>query len=285
VTKPAVRIVVDSTADIPPALAAEHGIAVVPLTVRFGDEVFRDGVDLTPSQFLARLEAGGALPTTAQPSPGEFLSAFQPSLAEGASVIALILSSKLSGAYSSALVAAREAAGEGGRVDVVDSRTIALACGLAAIEAASAANAGADHETVLALIDDLLGRAHLVAALDTLEYVQRGGRIGRAQALIGSLLSIKPLVTVADGVVTPLEQVRTRQRALARLVERIIALAEREIVRLAVLHAADEASALEVRDRVASVVPADRIMVAEVGPAIATYTGPRGAGFAALTAR
>jgi DegV family protein with EDD domain len=285
VAEPSVRIVVDSTADIPPALAAEHGVSVVPLTVRFGDEVFRDGVDLTPSQFLARLTAGGALPTTAQPSPGEFLSAFRPLLAEGASVIALILSSKLSGAYSSALVAAREAAAEGGRVDVVDSRTIALACGLVALEAAGAANAGADHAAVMASIDDLLGRTHLVAALDTLEYVQRGGRIGRAQALIGSLLSIKPLVTIVDGVVTPLEQVRTRQRALARLAERIAALAEREIVRLAILHCADEASAMEVRDRVAPLVPADRIMVAEVGPAIATYTGPHGAGFAALTAR
>jgi DegV family protein with EDD domain len=285
VAEPTVRIVVDSTADLPPALAAEHGVGVVPLTVRFGDEVFRDGVDLTPGQFLERLTSGGPQPTTAQPSPGEFLNAFRPSLAEGASVIALILSSKLSGAYSSALVAAREAAAEGGRVDVVDSRTIALACGLVALEAARAANAGADHAAVMALIDDLLGRTHLVAALDTLEYVQRGGRIGRAQALIGSLLSIKPLVTVADGVVTPLEQVRTRQRALTRLVERIAALAEREIVRLAILHAADEASALEVRDRVAPLVPADRLMVAEVGPVIATYTGPRGTGFAALTAR
>lgn len=284
-TQPAVRIVVDSTADIPPALAAELGIAVVPLTVRFGEESFRDGIDLTPAQFMARLTAGGALPTTAQPSPGDFLAVYRPLVTTGASVISLHLSSKLSGTYSSALVAARELADAGARVDVVDSGTITLACGLVALEAARAARDGADHDATLALIADLLQRTHLVAVLDTLEYLQRGGRIGRARALLGSLLSIKPMITVADGVVTPLEQVRTRQRALARTVERIAALAERDPLRLAILHAADEASAAELRERAAAVVPIDRIIVAEVGPVIATYTGPRAFGFAAVTAR
>jgi DegV family protein with EDD domain len=284
-TSPAVRLVVDSTADIPPALVAELGIAVVPLTVRFGAESFRDGIDLTPAQFMARLTAGDVLPTTAQPSPGDFLAAYRPLLAGGASIISLHLSSKLSGTYSSALVAARELAAGGARIDVVDSGTITLACGLVALEAARAARQGAGHEAVLALIADLLRRAHLVAVLDTLEYLQRGGRIGRARALLGSLLSIKPMITVTDGEVTPLEQVRTRQRALARTAERIAALAEREIIRLAILHAADEAGVAELRERAAAIVPADRIIVAEVGPVIATYTGPRAFGFAALTAR
>ncbi|MCC6629076.1 MAG: DegV family protein [Chloroflexi bacterium] len=281
-----VRIVVDSTADVPHDVAADLGIGIVPLTVRFGTDVFRDRVDLSLAAFMARLTASDILPATAQPSPGDFLTAYAPLVAAGVSIVSLHLSSKLSGTYSSALVAAREATITPGQIEVVDSQTIAMACGLVAIEAARAARDGADQATVLALVNDLIGRTHLVAALDTLDFAFRGGRISRAQAVVGSLLSIKPIITVADGAVTRLEQVRTRQKSLQRLQERLEALhQERQVIRLSFLHVADLESALDLRERVRSSVPVEPVLITELGPVVATYTGPRGVGFAALTAR
>jgi DegV family protein with EDD domain len=282
---PSVRIVVDSTADIPPALAAELGIIVVPLTVRFGTEVFRDGVEITPAQFMQRLTTSTEMPTTAQPPPGEFTAAYRPLIEGGASVISLHISADLSGTYNSASLAAREISEGGGRIDVVDTRTATMAHGLLAIEAARAARAGADHEAVLAGIRDQMQRVHLVVLLDTLEFLQRGGRIGRARAAIGSLLSIKPLITVADGVVTPLEQVRTRQKAITRVVERARALADREVTRLAVLYTADAASGEGLATSLSTLVPREQMIVTEAGPVIATYVGPGALAFAALTAR
>jgi DegV family protein with EDD domain len=175
--------------------------------------------------------------------------------------------------------------GTGARIDVVDSRTAAMACGLVAVAAARAARAGATHEAVLAQVQAQLPRVHLYFALDTLEYLQRGGRIGRARALLGSLLSIKPVLTVSDGVVTPLEQARTRQKALGRVIERTRGLAERGLETLAVLHIADLETADTLRTALADLVPPDRLLVAEIGAVVATYTGPRAAGVAALTAR
>jgi DegV family protein with EDD domain len=284
-SEPTVRIVVDSTADIPPALVAELGIVVVPLTVHFGAEHFRDGVDLTPAEFIRRLTTSSVMPTTAQPAPTAFTAAYQPLLASGASIISLHISASLSGTYNSAVLAAQELTGTGARIDVVDSRTAAMACGLVAVAAARAARAGATHEAVLAQVRTHLQHIHLFFALDTLEYLQRGGRIGRARALVGSLLSIKPVLTVTDGVVTPLEQARTRQKAIARVIERSRALAERGIEALAVLHSADPETASGLRTALADLVPADRLLVAEIGAVVATYTGPRAAGVAALTTR
>jgi DegV family protein with EDD domain len=281
-----VRIVVDSTADVPPDIAADLGITIVPLTVRFGTDVFRDRIDMSLAQFMARLTSSSVLPTTAQPSPGDFLTAYRPLIVAGSSIVSLHLSSKLSGTYSSALVAARDAADSVHRVDVIDSKTITLTCGLVAIEAARAAQAGATHDEVVALIARLLERAHLAAALDTLEYAYRGGRVNRAQALAGSLLSIKPTISVQDGAVVTLENVRTRQKSLQRLRERILALhQERQIEQLALLHVTDLVSAQELAAEVAGQVTPGRTLVAEIGPVVATFTGPRGLGFAALTAR
>lgn len=284
VTPVAVRIVVDSTADIPPALAAELGITIVPLTVRFGQESFRDGVEMTPGQFMTRLTTSNQLPTTAQPPPGEFSAAYRALLAGGTSIISLHISGDLSGTYNSAELGARELKAEGARIDVIDSRTATAACGLVAIEAARRAKAGGDHETVLAEVRSLLGRVHLLVLLDTLEYLQKGGRIGRARALFGSLLSIKPLVTVADGVVTPLEQVRTRQRAIGSMIERCRLLEGRRLERLAVIHVADPAMANQLRETLAGFFHGE-ILMAEAGPVIATYVGPGALGIAAITAQ
>jgi DegV family protein with EDD domain len=183
------------------------------------------------------------------------------------------------------VLAAREQTDPARPIEVVDSRTATMTCGLVAIEAARAAAGGAGQAEVLALVHDLLGRTHLAALLNTLEYVQRGGRIGRARALVGTLLNVKPMITVAEGVVTPLEQVRTRQRALSRLVERTTALAERGLERLAVLHAADATSAEMVADQLAGLLPREQIIVGQIGPVIAVYTGPGALAVCAITRR
>ena len=273
----AVRVVTDSSCDLPADVVAEHDIEVVPLTIRFGADELVDRVDLTPAQFWARCASSPALPETAAPAPGTFEQAFRRAAAAGADgVVCINLASKLSATSQSAQTAA-QAVADGIPVTVVDSRTVTLGLGMIVVEAARLAAGGASLEEVAAAAEDLAGRTRVHGALDTLEYLKRGGRIGAAQALLGSILSIKPIIEVRDGAVEPGPKQRTRSKALAYLASRVAS--EPAVENLAVLHG-DAPDLDTFLGLLTPHFPTDRIVVGDLGAVVGTHSGPRTIGVA-----
>ena len=273
------RIVTDSVADLPPALAETLGITVVPQLVQFGAEGFRDRVDLSADQFYARLAQSRDLPTTAAAAPGQFAQVYAGRLAEGGEVVSLHVAAGLSGVYNAARIGASEFEG---RVHLFDSRSVTMGQGWLAVHAGRAAQDGASALEVVDLCDRLAPRVRVWALLDTLEFLQRGGRIGAAQAFVGSLLQFKPILLIQDSAVHPSERVRTLRKALDRLVELVKAAGP--ATDLAILHAAAPELAAEVGRRLADHHPADRMVVSEVGPVVGVHAGPGAVGVAALLA-
>lgn len=270
-----VRIVTDSSCDLPADLAQELGIEIVPLTIRFGDDEFVDRRDLTPDEFWSKMEASPVLPETAAPSAGAFEDVFRRLASEGADgIVCVNLSSRLSATLQSAQVAAKalEEAGDGCRVEVVDSLTVSLALGNLARRAAEAAADGTDLDTIVKQVETLRDRSQLFGTLDTLENLKKGGRVGGAQALLGSMLSIKPVVAVEDGQVEPWAKVRTRSKALRWLVDKVKE--EGTVEDLAILHgnAPDLGVLLEMFE---PLYPPDEIVIGMVGPVVGTHAGPR----------
>lgn len=271
----AVRILVDSTADIPPERARELGITVAPLTVLFGDESFRDGVDLDGRAFYERLAKSSVTPTTSTPPPGLFEEYYRKLIGDGATgILAIHIGSGLSATYSVSRTAADVVSPDTGvPIEVLDSGTVSGGFGLTAEIVAREANNGASLEQVTDHAKRLLSRTHLVAVLDTLEYLRRGGRIGNAKALVGGLLNVKPLLGVRDSQVIPLEQVRTRAKALDRIGQLIASKGEPEAVAVA---ASDDTVAAELTTVAHSFWsgPIERFLL---GPVVGTHAGP-GAG-------
>ncbi len=265
-----VRIVTDSASDLPVEVADGLGVAVVPLMVRFGDDELIDREELSTGEFWRRCGAATELPATAAPSPGRFEQAYRRLAGEGATgIVSIHLSGELSATAQSARTAA-VAVAEDVPVEVVDSRSITMGLGLMVIDAAERARDGASLEDVAAGACDLAGRTRLLAALDTLEYLRRGGRIGAAAAAFGSLLAVKPLIAIVDGEVTSPGRQRTRTRALSHLVE--VVANEPAVERLAVAHAAvDDVDEFVGRLRE---VHDGKIIVGEIGPVIGAHAGP-----------
>ena len=263
-----VRIVTDSSCDLPVDVARAHGIEVVPLTIRFGDEELVDREELTTAEFWARCADSTRLPETAAPAPGRFAAAYRRLVDAGATgIVVVALSSELSATMQSAVVAAREVDVD---VRVVDSRTVSLGVGTIAIACDRAARDGADLDTVESLATHLAARTRVIGALDTLENLKKGGRIGNARALLGTALAIKPIIEVRDGRVEEAGKQRTRSKALALLVERVREDAGR-IGGLAVLHA----DCSDVDEFVEALRPLHdgEIVVGEIGPVIGTHAG------------
>jgi len=277
-----IRVTVDSTADVPLAQARELGITVVPLTVLFGDEAYRDGVDLDGPSFYTKLASGKVTPTTTAPAPALFEQAYRQMVADGATgVLALSLARNLSSTHDSALQAARTVSSETGvPFEVVDSHSVTGGCGLPAEIIAREAGQGASLAELRAHAESLFKRVHVVAVLETLEYLQRGGRIGRARALMGTLLNVKPLLEVKDGQVLPLENVRTRGKSLDRVAQIIAALGELEA--LGVIQSNDEVGA-ELAQR-ARAFWSGPIEVFTLGPVVGTHAGPGAGAIVAITA-
>ena len=275
-----VRIVTDSTADLTPEQQRAAGITVVPLNVHFGDEVFRDHVDLSTDEFFRRLKASPQLPRTSQPSVGVFEEAYRSLRQGGDEIVSVHLSSKVSGTYNSALMAA-QSVGEG-KIDVVDSLSTSMALGFMALEGAKLARAGRDRQAVADCLRGLVHKARVICVVDTLTYLERGGRIGKARALLGSLLNVKPILQLKDGEVVPLGRARGRPQALNRLVE----LLERDgkVRQLAIMHGAAQTDAEQLRERVASSYPGVDIQLTEIGAVLGTHTGPGVIGFTYLVA-
>lgn len=265
-----IRIVTDSSCDLPPALVGQYGLEVVPLTIRFGSDEYVDGRDLEPGDFWKKLRSSDQLPETAAPSAGSFLQAFQALFDAGATgIVALTLSGQLSGTYQSAVIAAEQL---GYPIRVLDSRTVSMGLGLPVLAAARAASAGGDLAAVVETAVDAADGTHVLAALQTLEFLKRGGRIGGAQALVGSLLDIKPLIAVEDGVVNAAGRVRTRSKAKHALSVHVRDRADR-IVEVAVLHG-DAADVEPFVESIADVLPGRTPIVAQLGPVVGTHSGP-----------
>lgn len=275
-----IRVVTDSTSDLPPELAAERGVTVLPLTVLWAGEQLRDGVDITPDRFFRRLQRESTLPTTSQPSPGAFLETYERLRDEGATgIVSVHISRRLSGTVESAEQAAREVRGV--EVAVVDSQQVSMGFGLAALVAAEAAAGGAPLAEVRARTVAALGRTRLVAMIDTLEYLRRGGRIGRGMEMMGNLLRVKPLVTMEEGELLQVGRVRTRPRALEALVQHAADL--RPLERAAVVHATTPQDAVYLAERLHGLDPALPIVPGRIGPVVGTHAGPGIIGFAAIT--
>ena len=277
-----VRVVTDSTADIPKEVAQELGITVVPLSVHFGEEVYQDGVDLFADEFFHKLQNSPTLPTTSQPSGGSFAQVYDELAAETEEIISIHISNKLSGTYNSAILG-REAMGAKCRVEVIDSFLASMGLGVVVIAAAEAAREGANLDQIAELTRQDASRSHFFGAVDTLEYLQKGGRIGRAQAFLGTLLNIKPLIGIEDGEIYGLEKVRSRKRVLERLVE--FTSGFKSIDKISVVHSTTPDEAEILVERLASIFPPQQIYRARFGPVIGTYLGPRALGVAVMEGR
>jgi DegV family protein with EDD domain len=266
---PDVRIVTDSACDLPPDLVEKARITVVPLEIRFGDATYVDGVDLSPSVFWEMCAASDTLPETAAPPPGAFTRAYQDLADEGVDEIVVV---NLSGALSATIEAAQQAAREFDAVPVtvIDSRSVSMGLGALALEAAELAAAGDDAASIEERITAAAAATRVYGALDTLENLRKGGRIGAAQSLLGSLLNIKPLIEVRDGVVEPVGRQRTRGKALAWLVDTVRS--HGGLSRLTVMHAA--CPDLDVLlDQLAPLYDGE-IIVGQIGAVIGSHAGP-----------
>jgi DegV family protein with EDD domain len=265
-----VRIVTDSSCDLPDAVVKEHGIRVVPLTIRFGDEEFLDREELSTSEFWRRCASSSTLPETAAPAPGQFEAVYRDLHAEGATGIVVVsLSGALSATMQSAELAAREVA-DLIPVRVVDSRSVSLGVGTIAIAAARRAAAGGTLDEVADLARQLGARTKVWGALDTLENLRKGGRIGGAKALLATALAIKPIIEVVDGKVEEGGKQRTRSKALKFLVDKV-AEYEGQIDTVAVLHAVCP----DVDQFVEMLRPHfnGEIVVGDIGPVVGTHAG------------
>jgi DegV family protein with EDD domain len=266
-----VKIVTDSVSDIPPDVVKELGITVIPVLVRFGEEIYRDGIDITTDQFYDRLVGSKFLPSTSVPAPAVFAGTYDKLAEETDEILAITVTSRLSGIYDVALQSVglmkRKC-----RVEVVDSQWAVMGQGFIVIKAAQAAQAGASFDEILDIINGNIPRVDFRAAFDTLEYLKRGGRIGRAQALLGSMLRVNPLITLKDGVVEPAGRARSRAKAMDLLYD--FTASYSHIEELAVEAAACPEDSDLLVARLGAVFPKERIYRTRTTPVIGTHTGP-----------
>lgn len=275
----AVRIVTDSTSDIPAPLASELGISVVPLSVIFGDEVFREGIEITHDLFYDKLVRSKVLPTTSAPSVGDFLEVYERVLKETDEIVSIHLSSKLSATYNNACLAAKQLVDKGAHIEVLDSLSVSFGLMFMSAAAARAARNGAGFEEIRKIVDQMIPRAHVYVVLDTLEYVRRGGRIGRARAFLGAVLKVKPILSFEGGEVNPEERVRTKALAMERLLQ--IATSYR-IKQAGIGYSTNPQEADDLKHRLEAMVPGIDIQIVRLGPVLGVHGGPGTLGIGVL---
>ncbi len=268
---PTIAIIADSTADLTDLQRAELGVGMVPLNVHLGASVYRDYVDISPEQFLAELRYSQENPRTSQPSPLAFTQAIDAALAHADQVVVLTISSKLSGTHGSAVLGARESSAPE-RVHVFDSLSASIGLGMQVRRAVDLARSASSAEGVVQTLTSERDAYHLLFFADTLEYLHRGGRIGKARQLVGSVLKIKPLLLCKDGEVVPLERTRNRSRAIEGLIDYAGRFAAIEA--LSILHDGTDGDEVErITAALASTVPPEQVNVSVYGPIIATHVG------------
>lgn len=266
-----VKVVTDSTADLPESTARELGITVVPVYVRFGETVYRDGVDITHDEFYQRLQEGPVHPTTSQPAPADFANVYRELSREADAVVSIHVTSKLSGTCNSALQG-KDMTDAKCPIEVVDSCSVSMGLGLIAIAAARVARAEENLPRVMAEARQAINHLRMLAVFDTLKYLLKGGRIGKAKALLGSLLNVKPLLTMRDGELSPVGLTRTRAKGLERLFE--MAKNALDIQELAIVHSTTPGEANSLRERIASFLDMKKIHLSRLGPALGAHGGP-----------
>ncbi|MCL6634163.1 MAG: DegV family protein [Peptococcaceae bacterium] len=273
-----IKIVTDSTADLPKRLVAEYGITVVPLKVIFeGDEPLRDGVDIETEQFYHRQIQKKEMSRTSQPTPAEFALAYSELAAGGNSIISIHISAGMSGTYQSAVMAKELL--PGADIEVIDSRVVSLALGLLVLEAARAAKEGKSKEEILKDIDRMISEMQVYFVVDTLEYLARGGRIGKAQAFLGTILNVKPILYLKDGLIHPYEKVRGKARAIERLAQIAGEKAGRQKVKCALVHGMDPDGMEQLRLKIANKLNYDSLVTSTLGAVVGTHVGPGVVGF------
>jgi fatty acid kinase fatty acid binding subunit len=264
-----VAVVADSAANLPGELARELGIEVVPMYLKFGERVYRDGTDLTPADFYDRLVSDTEPASTSVPSPGDFLAAFERTGAE--EIVCVTVASSMSSSRQQAMFAAERFPG---RVEVVDSMSASMAEGFVATEAARVAAGGGGVEAVVHRAREVAGRARLLATVATFEFLRRSGRVTKLQAYAATMLDIKPVFGFREGEIVPVARTRTRRRALDRIVEDTVAEAGERPLHLAVIHAAAREEAGELMERLAARAHLAERFITEVTPVIGAHTGP-----------
>ncbi len=278
---PSVAVVTDSTADFAGVEPADLAITVVPLTVNWGRDVMRDRIDITTSEFYDRLRTDREMPRTAAPPLGIFEEVFRNLLARYDAVVAIHIASKLSGTHGIASTAARNVDGE--RVHVIDSATTTVTLGWLAQSAAQLARDDTPAHSIVRELDDMIPRLRIYLTLGSLEYLQRGGRIGRAQAFLGGLLNVKPVLECHDGEIHPVERVRTRPAAIRRVLEMARQLGPKERIAIAHSDCAEEARTFAAD--LAQQEGLAQVPIAELGSVVGTHTGPGVLGIGCLLAR
>jgi DegV family protein with EDD domain len=263
-------VVTDSTADLPDEWRARFGIEVVPLKVLFGKETFRDGVDMTNEQFFARLATATSLPTTSAPSPGEFAEVYERLSRDHDGCISIHIGAQLSATAEAARVGASSV--DGFKVEVVDSQTVSMPVAFLCRVAAECDTLDA----AVAAVKQRVPKTRVLALLDTLRYLEMGGRLSRAQAMIGTMLDLKPLLLVVDREIKPVDRVRTRSRAITRMVE--FFRSDLPVEHIAVMHAQAADEAEDIAGRLRSDFPDQEVSVGQIGCVLGTHTGPKALG-------
>ena len=277
-----IRIVTDSSADLPPEIVGQWEITVVPCNVVMDDVTYKDGVDISTDEFYQKLTTSARVPTTSQPSPADIQAVYQKLTDEGHQVVSIHVSRKLSGTVNAA-EQAKTALGDSASIMVMDSQTASLSLGLLAISAAKLAREGLPLEELAEAVQSEVPLTHCILALDTLEYLQKGGRIGKAQAFLGSVLSVKPILKVQDGEVHPVERPRNMDRAVRRLAE--LAGDYAPVRQLGVIYSTEPDRANTLKQRLGDLFSADEVITSRFGSTLGTYVGPKAVGVAVIGSR
>lgn len=272
-----IHVVTDSGGDLPLEVRERLGINVVPLTVQFGDEIFKDGMEISTSEFYTRLKADSLIPSTCQPSPADFVEVYEQIAKPGDTIISIHLSSKMSGTYQSAVLAS-SMIDPAIQVKAIDSKAASMGIGLVAVAAAEAIQAEKSLDEILEDVQHAIDHLQVYFVVDTLEYLQKNGRIGMASALVGTLLNIKPILTLVDGQVAPFEKVRGKTKALKRIRELSADFTKQypdRKLRAALSHADNYTEAKKVADELAKILDLDGdVLIGDIGPTIGVHTGP-----------
>ena len=278
-----IKIVTDSTSDLPQDVAESMGIEVVPLNVHFGTDGYKDRVDLTPDRFYDLLINGDVFPTTSQPSVGEFIDVYKRLAPDADGIVSVHVSEKVSGTMNSARLASQQAEVDC-PIEVVDTYLASMGVGMVVMEVARVAGSGGDMNEVTLAARDAVTRCQCFVLLDTLEYLQKGGRIGKAQALLGNLLRIRPLIIVQDGEVHTLGKERTRRKGIAKLISTATEFAP--LAGVAVMYSTSPDEAHTLAQDLTSLMEGDQEpMVLQFGPTLGTYVGPDALGIGLISAR
>jgi len=266
-----IKIVTDSTADLPAKLAEELDVTVVPVYLRFGKEVYRDRVDISEDEFYQRLLHDPIHPNTTQPSPQDFADVYEKLSKDADGIVSIHLTSKLSGTYNSA-VQGKKMVKSKCPIEVIDTQTLTIAISLIVIQASKMARSGMGLQQIANELNKIIPNVHLLVLFDTLKYLVKGGRVGKAKALMGSVLNVKPMLAMKDGELVPSGQVRSRSKGIDRLVDFVKN--AKEIQDLAILHSTTPDEAKDLVERTSSVFPKEKTIIARLGPGLGVHGGP-----------